>query len=121
MALLLPADDNIKSFAGGGEQSRDFGRIILQVGIHRDDQVARCGSHSRGQRGGLSRGAAKTNSAYVRIAAGEVKNDLSGAVSGTIVDEDDLDLRRGIRIHDAADFAVERIQALHFIEGGYDD
>ena len=40
MPLLLPTADDIGAFLEFGQQVRYLSRIVLQVGIHRDDHFA---------------------------------------------------------------------------------
>ena len=54
LRLRLPAGDEIEALVELGEHLRDLGRIVLEVGIDRHDEVSARLEESRLERGGLA-------------------------------------------------------------------
>src|SRR5262245_9973963 len=90
MPRLLPAADHVKTRLHGLEKIRDFGRIILQISIERDEDFALRRSETRRQRRRLAEIPAQADAVYVAMVLGELGDYLPRAVGAAVVDENDL-------------------------------
>ena len=92
----------------GGDEARDVLGLVLQVAVHRhDDRAARAGEPGVHRRM-LAEVALEADGADVSVARGEPPDDLPGAVARAVVDEDQLVVRAGERLADAAAQLLER-------------
>ena len=90
--LAFPAADDVVAFVELGEQRGDFGRVVLQVAVDRDDALAFGGVEAGAERGRLAEIAAEADAENPRIVGGQLADRLPGAVVRAVVDDDDLQL-----------------------------
>jgi hypothetical protein len=92
------AGDQVGAVVELGQQPRHLGRVVLQVGVHRDDPLAACLVDGRGERGGLAEVAPQPQRAHPRVGGGQLGHHRPAAVHAAVVDEDHLvlDLRQGL-------------------------
>src|SRR5262249_40130961 len=85
-----PTGDNVVTLIEFFEQPRNICRIILQVGVHRDENVAPRivdpGTHCRG----LSVVASERNDSNAVIGLGYAPQSIKTSVAGAVVDIDDF-------------------------------
>ena len=91
LALAPPAGDDVVAFVELGEQHRDVGRIVLQIGVERHDDVAARGVEAGGHRRRLAEVAREADDAQLRAAGGGRAQKLGRLVAAAVVDEQDLD------------------------------
>lgn len=90
MSFLLPAGDKVISFFQALLESRDLCRVILKIGIHRDDDVS-LGLFETDREGrGFPVVAAETDDLYVPIMALDVAQELERAIVAPVVDKEQL-------------------------------
>ena len=106
-----------------GNHSIEFGNFlgrVLQVGIHRDDNVALRLVETAVERGTFPVVAAETDAAHVARLAMQFTDDFPRAVGRTVVDEDDF-IRKAFRLHHFLDPFVEFDERIGFVvKGDYD-
>ena len=90
VADLLPAADAVEPFVDLGQEAGDLARVVLQVGVERDDQVAAGGVEAGREGGRLAEIAAEADAADARIGRRELLDSLPRAVGRAVVDEDDF-------------------------------
>ena len=73
MPFPFPAADDVEAFVELGEQVDDFGRVVLQVAIDRDDALAVGRVKAGAQCGGLAEIAPQANAQNSRIARPPVR------------------------------------------------
>ena len=89
-ALRLPARDEVEALVELGEQARDLGRVVLQVAVDRDDDVALRLLEAGLERGRLAEVAPQPDDADVLVRGVQPRQRGEGAVGRAVVDEDDL-------------------------------
>ena len=89
-ALRLPAGDEVVALVELREQPRDLGRVVLQVAVDRDDDLARGLAEAGVERGRLAEVAAQPDDADVVVRVVESRERAEGAVGRAVVDEDRL-------------------------------
>ena len=89
-AVLAPTAGDVVAFFDLLEEGWDVFRVMLEVAIERDDNLTLSFVESGGQRGGLSEVAAETDDFQTVIGLDEVGEQIEAAISGSIIDEDDL-------------------------------
>ena len=92
VADLLPAADAVEAAVDLGQEAGDFARIVLQVGIERDDQFARGRVKTGRESRRLAEIAAEANAAHARIGRRQPLDLGPRAVRRAVVDEDDLQI-----------------------------
>ena len=102
-----------------GEQQRQVGRVVLQVGVQRDDDVAAGARQARGQRRALPGVALERQRAHARVARLLGQHELARAVGAAVVHDHHLPRAAG-RIERRAQLGEERRQALDFVVGRHD-
>src|SRR2546430_9404011 len=75
-----------------GEQARDVGRVVLQVGIHGHDHPPTRGLEARVGGRRLAGVRLESDESDTSIALAEATDDLGAPVLAAVVDEDDLEL-----------------------------
>src|SRR5436309_2964513 len=109
-----------KSWIGRVEEPRDVARIVLQVGVDRDDDPAARVLDAGGEGGGLAVVARQADDAEPRLARDEPDEALEAPVAAPVVDRDDL-RRAAERIEHRAELGDERLQALRLVVERDDD
>ena len=87
-ALRLPARDEVEALVELREQARDLGRVVLQVAVDRDDDVALRLLEAGLQRGRLAEVAPQPDDADVVVRGVEPRERGERAVGRAVVDED---------------------------------
>ena len=100
--LRLPARDEVEALVELGEQPRDLGRVVLEVAVDRDDDVAARLREPGRERGGLAEVAPQADDAHVVVARVQPRQRGERAVGRAVVDEDGLPrvaerVERGLR------------------------
>ena len=90
LAVLAPAAHDVEALFELGEQERDVGGVVLEVAIHRDDDVTAGEIEASHHRGGLAEIAAEMDDLHALVAAGDLVEQLIGAVGRAVIDEDEL-------------------------------
>src|SRR5262249_49795470 len=93
-----------------------LGRVVLEVGVLDDDDLAGGLAEPGAQRGALSLVAVVEDYLQVAVASLHLAEDLAGAVLRAVVDDDDLRADR-----DLADPAEDLVDGLLFVVAGDDD
>ncbi len=89
-AMLTPSAGDVEAFIDLGEQRRNILGRVLQIAIHRDDDVALRFVESRGERRGLSEVAAQADYLEPSIGLHQIREQLETAIRGSVVHEQNL-------------------------------
>ena len=123
LAIAPPSRHHVVALVELGQQERDVGRIILQIGVHRNQHLTcRC-PEPGGQRRSLAVVAPKPDDAKPRAFTGGLLELCETRVVRAVVDHDDLGgvpARRQIG-HRLVEHADQPIDGLGFVVAGYDD
>ena len=87
----LPAGHEVEALVELREELRDLGRIVLEVGVDRHDDLAARLEEAGLQRGRLPEVPAQADDHDVRVLVVEPGEDREAAVGRAVVDEDDLE------------------------------
>ncbi len=121
VAHALPAADHVGAVLfQGTQEARNLGRVILQIGIEGQDDLAARGMKASRQRRRLAEIAAETNTVDPAIFPGQLGDDLPRTIGAAVVDEDNLDGEIRLMSH-RSDLLVERQKAVVFVVNGDDD
>ena len=115
-----PSRAHVETFAEPREQQRNVFRIVLQVRIHRNDDLARCEIEARLHGRGLSEVAAEVNDLEARMLRCHFVEQCGTAVGAAVVDEDDFPRLAQLLQRREESFA-QRGQAFFFVEDGNRD
>jgi hypothetical protein len=102
------------------EQPRNVGRVVLQVAVDRDDDVAARVLEARRERRGLAEVLAQREHSHVGIFGVDRAQDLARAVGRAIVHVDDLVGMAGLA-QGRYEFRVERTQVVALVADRNDD
>jgi len=102
------------------QQFRQIARVVLQIGVERDDDPSARGLHARPQRRGLAAVKRKPLRADARIGRREFLEDFPGLVPAAIVGDDDFESHLE-RFHRPAQGRDERAQIPFLIVAGNDE
>ena len=69
---LLPAADHVEALGQGRQEARDLVRVVLQVGVEGEDDLAAGGAEAGRQRGRLAEVAAEADAVDARVAPGQL-------------------------------------------------
>src|SRR6202034_3398439 len=119
-ALHAPAADDVVAFLHLFDEARNFRRIVLQIAVHRNDDLALRVIEAGFQRGGLAEITAEAHGENPGIVAGDLRKLAEGAVFAAVVDENDLK-RLANRVHHIDDFDVKLRNAFELIIERDDD
>src|SRR5262245_31804786 len=89
-ARILPPGNEIVAFVELLEEAPDLRRIVLQIGVHREDDLATRHLESGDECGRLAKVAPETDDVDSRIALMQRAQLLEGAVPAAVVDKDDF-------------------------------
>ena len=84
---FLPSADHVVALVQHGQQLGNLVRIILQVGIERQDKVAASRRDPSTECRRLAEVPPKTDPPHLRVARADLLNDVPRIISGTIVDQ----------------------------------
>ena len=87
LAILAPAGNDVKAFVKLGQQLGNVVWIILQVAVHRHDNVASGVIQPGHERGGLAVVAAEVNDSDALVGSGDLVEYGCRAVAAAIVDQ----------------------------------
>ena len=118
---LLPAADHVGPLVEPAQEAGDLGRVVLEVGVEREDPVAPRCLESRRQRGRLAEVAAEPDRADPRILRGEFRQLAPRTVPAAIVHEDELERAQVTRGGNGRELGVKRRQAPFLVVDGDDD
>ncbi len=90
LAVFAPAADYVDSLVIMLEEQGDVVRVVLEVGIEGDDDIAGRGVEAGAHGGGLAEVAAQPHEAEMGVLVGACGEQLPGSVLAAVVDEDDL-------------------------------
>jgi hypothetical protein len=90
LPVLAPARAHVEALVQLGEQQRDVLRVVLEVGVDRDDHLARGEVDARHHRGGLPAVAAEVDHLDARLFARQGIEHGIAAVAAAVVHEDDF-------------------------------
>ena len=113
-AVLPPAGDEVEAFVELRDHRGDVARVVLHVGVHRDDDRRRDVAEPRVESSGLPAVAPKEDALEVRAIGGEPLEQLLGAVAARVVDRDDL-VRLAPLLHHLVDLVEERLDVLDLV------
>src|SRR6185295_12774264 len=105
-AFVAPSADDVVAFGDLLEEARDLGRIVLEVAIHRDGDVATGEIESRLERRRLAEVAPQHHDDNAVVALANLCKNRTGAIATAVVDEHHL-VRLGDAVHDLDDLGVE--------------
>ena len=115
LAVLAPAGADVEALVELREQLGDVGGIVLQVAIHRDDDLAGGEIEAGHHRGGLAEIAAEMDDFHARDSRRRgASSDGLAAVVAAVIDENQLP-RPADRSHNLGDAPVEGREGLRFI------
>ena len=89
--VVTPAAHQVVAFFDLVQEERQILREVLQVGIHRDDEIAARGGQAGLQRGGLSEVAPQFDDAETGLGRDQRLGDVERSIRAAVVDEDELE------------------------------
>jgi hypothetical protein len=118
MAVALPARDDVEALIELRQQIRDLGRVVLEIGIHRDDDVAGRDLDAGCERRRLSEVPAQPHDPDVQMRRMQSHELAIRPVGRAVVDEDDLPLgsRRRKR---RPELAIQRLERRILVQERY--
>ena len=116
----LPARDEVEALVELREQLGDLGRVVLQVGVDRHDDVAASLEEAGLERSSLAEVPAEVDDDDVRHLVVQPGEDGHASVRRAVVDEDDLELVAP-RLECRGDLGVQRLERVLLVEQGNDD
>lgn len=117
MADFLPSHDHVEPFVEFRKEGRDLARIILQVRIHGEHQIARDPVESRGKRDRFAEIAAKPDDLDLRVFGTQGRQLLVGTVGAAVVNEQHLHVVPAAVVQNAFDEFPHRFA---LVAGGND-
>src|SRR6266581_2690790 len=88
--MCLPARDEIEALLELRQQARDLTRVVLEVGVDRDDHVALSVREARRQRRSLAEVPPQTNDTHILLRVVEARERTERSICRAVVDEDRL-------------------------------
>jgi hypothetical protein len=85
--VRLPAGDEVEPLVQLRQQARNLGRVVLQIGVDRDEHVSLGMREARGERGGFAEVAPQPHHANVPLRAVQSRERRPGAVGRAVVHE----------------------------------
>src|SRR5580704_7655291 len=114
-AGIAPAADEVEALLDFLEEARDFFGVVLEVAVHRDNDVAASEVEAGFERGGLAEIAAEADDIDAVIVLVNVGKNFERVIAAAIVDENELvGLADGV--HDLGDLHVERRDVFLLVE-----
>ena len=121
VAVLLPARDQVMAGVERLEEAGDFVRVILQVGIHRDDDVAGTGADADHQGRRLAEIAPQPDRLNRRVAFRKLGHHGPGLVAAAVVDEHDVAQGKAAARTDFDHAGHQQGQRFFLVLGRHDD
>ena len=118
--IHLPADDDIEPLLDLLDELVQIGRIVLEIRVHGDDDLALRALETGRQAHRLAEVRAQADTADARIFAVQLGDDLPGVVGAAVVDEDEL-VADAARLEAVAHPVRQLGQAFGLVEAGDDD
>ena len=87
---LFPPDNDIAAFLEFLEEGGDFLGVVLKIGVHGEDQLARNAFKARGKRDRLAEIAPEPDDFDLGVLRAQGRELFVGAVGASIVDEEEL-------------------------------
>ena len=119
-ALFAPAGDDVVAFFKPLEEAGDLVGIVLQVAVHGEDEFAGGVVEAGGERRGLAEVAAELYDEDAAVDRGNLFKQTIAAVSGAIVDEDQLKALPDL-FHDLLQAGIEDGDILFFVVKRHDN
>ena len=120
VAAGLPAGNEVEALVELREELGDLGRVVLEVGVDRHDDLAARLEESRLERRGLSEVPTEPNHDHVRVLVVQTGQHGAAPVGRAVVDEDDLE-RLPSRLECRSDLTVELLERGFLVEQRDDD
>jgi hypothetical protein len=120
LAVLPPPGDEVVPVVEHLHHRGDVPRVVLHVGVHRDDDGRRHVAQARVERGGLAGVAAKEDALEVGPLGRELLQQLPRAIVARVVDGDDFE-RLAPLLHHLVDFVEEGLDVLDLVVDGEND
>src|SRR5882757_4512886 len=118
--MLAPAADDVVTLFELGEEVGDLLRIVLEIAVHGEDEVALGVVEAGGEGGGLAEVAAELDDENAAVYGGDLFKQAVGPVAGTIVDEDQFEGLADL-LHYRFETVVEGGDVLFFVMERNDD
>src|SRR4029077_18481282 len=118
--FIAPSTNNVKALFQLFDESGNLFRIVLQISIHGDNDLAVSSVETGFQRGGLAEVPPQRDDAHTRIRSLNVRKDRHAAVCAPVVNEDDL-IGLTKSLHYIRQQHVERQRAAFFVKNRYYD
>ena len=116
-AGVAPAADEVEAFFDFLEEAGNFFGIVLEIAVHRNDDVAAGEIEAGFERGGLAEIAAEADDVDAMIVLVNVGENFERVIAAAIVDENELvGLADGV--HYLGDLHVERRDVFLLVEEG---
>ena len=119
-APLAPAGCDVRAVRHGADQLREVRRLVLQVSVHRDDDVAARADESRVHRRVLAEVALEAHSLDPRVARVESLDRRPGAVARAVVHDDHLERAR-VALEDLDGLGHDLLYGSLLVEDGHDE
>ena len=116
-ALFAPAGDDVVAFFELLEELGDLVGVVLEVAVHGEDVFTRGVVKTGGKGGCLAEVAAELDDEYAAIDRGDLFKELIGTVTGSVVDEDQLEGATDL-LHDLLEAGVEGSNVFIFVMEG---
>jgi len=119
-AVFAPAAYHVDVFGELGKEGWDVVGVVLEVGVHGDDEGVSGVIDAGGEGGGLAEVALEEDGANAGIGGGDVEDEAGGVVGAAVVDEDEF-VGVAVALAGFGYTLVEGLDAARFIVGGGDD
>jgi len=116
VAPALPSAHQVAAAIQGLQEAGDLRRVILEIGVHRDDDFPAGSPEARIEGRGLAEVPAEADPANPPVGLSLSADRLPSAVRAPVVDEDDLDIQF-LGVGDGRDLPAELREAGLFVLG----
>ena len=90
LPVFSPTGNDVEPFIKFVQQTRDVGRIILHIGVHRNQHLAARRMDARSHRRRLTVVSSQSDHAYARVFRGKFAQHIQASIARTIVNVDDF-------------------------------
>jgi hypothetical protein len=118
--LCAPAADDIVSLFQLREEVGDLLRVVLEVTVHRQDEVSLGVIEAGCKSGGLTEVATELYDEYTAVYCRDLLEEPVGSVAGAVVDKYQLEGVTDL-LHHGLEAVIESGYVLFFVMEGYDD
>ena len=115
MTNRLPPADDVVPLGDRRQKARDLLRMILEIGVERQHDLARCFAETGGQRRRLAEIASQADRRHPRIARRQRLDRFPAPIGRAVVDQNDLEFD-AVRRSRLAQLPMEGHQTLRLIE-----